>query len=190
MSQQQFFPDEAALTPNIEFVQGNVGAPVGPDPANHTLQIVALDSTVNNDNGIYTDTGAVAFTEQIILTNRFQDTTTTMDATPTGLQLILPNIDGTYLFTCFVTAYMQISDTNLTPRGATFTLTGSVRSTSDATTLINTTDKIANIEGTPSTWDATLAVAALNSIDVTVTGVAAETIKWNVLCNFVFVDGT
>lgn len=60
MSQQQSFNnDSLPIMPNIEFLQGNTGGAVGPDPVTHIIQVLG-DTTqgvnVNGNIGTFTET--------------------------------------------------------------------------------------------------------------------------------------
>lgn len=152
-------------------------------PAANILEILADSDFADNDDGIITTGSGNTIT--VVLTNRVVVSTTTSDNTPLQINVVLNGLKGTYLFTCYVVAYNQTDQT-----GASFTLTATINSTGAATTVINTVDKISNIQGTAGTWDATVAAGAGDSIDITVTGLAGKTIVWKSLTTYTFVNGT
>jgi hypothetical protein len=61
MSQQQtFLPGNAPFTPNIEFIEGNDGIQVGPNPVTATILLLG-----DNAQGVYTSGNAGTYTETI-----------------------------------------------------------------------------------------------------------------------------
>jgi len=159
-------------------------------PAANVLIINAIDSTETNDNGIIAKGGVVgtgtANEVDIVITNRFVGTTTTTDATPdTSISLALGATPGVYTFDIQIAGYDATDD-----EGVGYAIFGTVRTTGAAATVIGTPDKIVNEEAAPvnlSSCNANL-TASGNSAVITLTGIAATTIRWRVLSTFIFVS--
>lgn len=152
-------------------------------PAANTLTIIAEDVTDDNLNGIQTN-GQTAATVKIQLTNR---QTATGQTTTTGTTNLLTfdcatagAVNGTYIFKIQAAAF---DSTNTQGNG--YEITGVVRTDGSTTaTLVGTPDKIVNEETTAA--DLNLVVSGNNAI-VQATGVAATTIDYTVLLEYVYV---
>ena len=179
------------------------GVTAGNLPPAVPLQFTADDATVAvpaannlNVNGftplvpvIDTDgvtTRATGSTLQVVLTNRFGGAVTTNNATPDeSLTLALGAVPGVYTFDVQIAGY---DTTDL--QGLGYAIFGTVRTTGGAASLVGTPDKIVNEENAPvnlAACDANLTVDGNNAV-IRLTGVAATTIKWQVLATFVFVS--
>lgn len=91
-------------------------------------------------------------------------------------------IPGVYNFDIQVSGY-DLTDV----AGVGYFISGSVRTTGAATVLVGTPDKITNEEAATVTCDANLIVTG-NTVVVQVTGIAAKTIHWKALSQYIFVS--
>jgi len=169
----------------VETLTGNTGGPV-PPTANNINVVGGTSVTISPSNivaGITVDGNPGGSTETIILTNRVQGTVTTTDATPTTLTTFdLGAVPGVYNFDIQIAGY-DLTDT----AGVGYFISGSVRTTGAAAVLVGTPDKIVNEEAATITCDANLIVSGNNAI-VQVTGIAAKTINWRSLSQYIFVS--
>lgn len=142
-------------------------------PAANNLNLFAVDSTSNNDNGITTT--ASGSTVTTLLTNRIQNIGTTNGAV--NLDLISFSLGATpsnYTFEVRVTAFSA-----LTPAGAGWSLFGSVRTTGAAATIAPVVDKIDSKEVALAAADVNF-IASGNSFVLRVTGVVGVTdLNWS-----------
>jgi hypothetical protein len=165
----------------VETLTGNDGIAVPPTANN--IFVVGGSLSVNNTNGITTTGNAGASTETFNLTNRVQGTVTTANATPTTLTTFaLGAVPGVYNFDIQISGY-DITDT----AGVGYFISGSVRTTGAAAVLVGTPDKIVNEEAATVACDANLIVSGNNAV-VQVTGIAAKTIDWRALSQYIFVS--
>lgn len=186
MSQQQFF-DGTSLpsTANIEFVRGNDGIAVPPNPATHILDLQAGASSINNTAGITAIGNAGGFTETITLTNRLAGTTQTLTNTTNNLIVFTtPNIAGVYDIEVDIAVY----DTTipLGPIAAVYHLSGTVQADGAgalASIGIPTISVDGNIAYVAELVD--VALSGLN-IEVQVTGIAVSTARWTGLLTYLF----
>jgi hypothetical protein len=150
-------------------------------PVANNLNIFGIDSIANNDNGI--STSGSGATVNIILTNRSTGTVTTANATPTtALTFALGATPGVYFFEGNVVAF----DTTDTAGGA-YSFVSGFRTTGAAATEISTEFKDVFEEAAMATADFSIAASANNFV-LTVTGIAAKTIDWNVYLTYRFVS--
>lgn len=165
----------------IQTITGNDAIAV-PPTANNIFLVGGTLST-NNTNGITTTGNAGTSTETVNLTNRVQGIVTTADATPTTLTTFaLGATPGVYNFDIQVAGF-DITDT----AGVGYFISGSIRTTGAAAVLVGTPDKIVNEEAATVACDANLIVSGNNAV-VQVTGIAAKTIDWRALSQYIFVS--
>ncbi len=165
----------------IQTITGNDGVAVPPTANNIFLVGGTLSS--NNTNGITTTGDAGTSTETVNLTNRVQGIVTTANATPTTLTTFaLGATPGVYNFDIQISGF-DVTDT----AGCGYFISGSVRTTGAAAVLIGTPDKITNEEAATTACDANLIVSGNNAI-VQVTGIAATSINWRSLSQYIFVS--
>ena len=153
-------------------------------PALNILNVLGVDSTENNDNGILTRSNPnLSNNLDVVLSNRITGTVTTIDATPTIISTFpLGATPGVYTFDVQIAGY-DVTDT----AGIGYFIEGSIRTTGAAGTVIGTPDKIINEEAATVTCDANLSVSGNNAI-VTVTGIVGKVINWKVLSIYIFVS--
>lgn len=210
MSQQQAFSGgNSPVTPDIEFLRGNDGVAVGPNPATFITELVG-----NTAQGVSTSGNAVTYTETITvrdataaatsgaalkgvssynsadftvtsgyvsLNNSLSGTGQTIGAVNADIiTLPLGATPGTYVFTCSVAGFEST-----TPAGAGYQIIGSVRTTGAAATLVGSPDKISHEEAAITAGDADIVVSA-NSAIVRVLGVAGLTIDWGARLGYIF----
>jgi hypothetical protein len=147
-------------------------------PLAHILIVNGFDSTENNANGIITKGGVagtgVSNEVDIVLTNRYQQTSTTSDGLgQTQIITILSALSaGTYTLDISIAAFDSV-----TPAGNGYTIVGAVRSTGAATVLIPNQQKDSFEENVGS--NAVMGVSG-NTIIVTLTGIAGKIYNWNI----------
>ncbi len=152
-------------------------------PIANVENVIGGTVTTNNVKGIQTDGSSGSNTLTIQLTNRIQGTVTTTNATPTVLTTFaLGATPGVYNFDIQIAGY-DLTDT----AGVGYFISGSIRTTGAAAVLVGTPDKITNEEAATTAADANLVVSGNNAI-VQVTGIAAKTIDWNALSQYIFVS--
>ena len=153
-------------------------------PALNILNVLGVDSTENNDNGILTRANPnLSNNLDVVLSNRITGTVTTIDATPTIISTFpLGATPGVYTFDVQIAGY-DVTDT----AGIGYFIEGSIRTTGAAGVVIGTPDKVINEEAATVTCDANLIVSGNNAI-VQVTGIAGKTINWRVLSIYIFVS--
>ena len=150
-------------------------------PVANNLNILGIDSSANNDNGISTS-GAGA-TVDIILTNRQTGAVTTTDATPTTiLTFPLGAIPGVYYIEGNIVAF-DVTDT----AGGAYTLSGAVRTTGAAGVAIGV-PVITVVEEAALTTSSFAISVSVNNLIATVTGIAGKTIDWNAYLTYRFVS--
>jgi hypothetical protein len=153
-------------------------------PLANVENIIGGTSTVNNNTGIQTDGSSGSNTITIQLTNRFQNTVTTTDGTPTAISTFpLGATPGVYTFDVNIAGY-DLTDS----LGLGFSLFGTVRTTGAAGTVCGTVDKIVNEEAAPVFPCNATIVASGNNAIIQVTGVAGKTIHWNSTTTYIFVS--
>lgn len=138
------------------------------------INLLGIDSTANNDNGI-TTTGA-GDTANVVITNRAQGTGSTVGAVTSDIvTFAMGATPRTCAFEFRVAAFEST-----TPAGAGYSVFGAVRTTGAAATLVGTPDIIVNEEAALSACDVDLVVSANNAI-LRVTGTAGLTVSWSVV---------
>lgn len=179
MSQVQMGGGSSTTPTNVptSFITGSGTA----TPAANILNILALDSTINNDNGVTTT--ASGNTVNVLLTNRATGSVTTTDATPTtALTFALGAVAGVY----FVEGNIVAFDTTDTAGGA-YTFTSGMRTTGAAATELGTEFKDSFEEAAMAAADFNI-LASGNNLIVQVVGIAAKSLDWNVSLTFRFVS--
>lgn len=141
-------------------------------PSANNLNIFSDSDTTDNTNGIKTKQLAVD-TVGIILTNRFDGSALTVDATNQDIIVFDMGTAGTYMFE-FRLAAFEAS----TPAGAGYFITGTVRTDGAAGTIINVVDAQSDEEAALATADWNVVFSGNNFI-LRVTGVAGLTIYWS-----------
>lgn len=153
-------------------------------PAANVVNLNGGATTANNDNGITVIANPDGSNNAVFqLTNRVSGNVTTSNATPTILTTFaLGATPAVYNFDIQVVGY-DVTD-NL---GVGYFISGSVRTTGAAAVLVGTPDKITNEEVGTTGCDANLTVSGNNAV-VQVTGLAAKTIDWKALSEYIFVS--
>jgi len=149
-------------------------------PAANILNVLGDDTTDNNVNGLQTDGSSGSNTLTVQLTNRLQNTGTTVDAATTDLVTFdLGATPATYVIEANFVAFEST-----TPAGAGYSLFGTVRTTGAAATLVGTPDKINNENAAliPSTADI---VVSGNDVILRATGTLGFTVNWAVVGYYV-----
>ncbi len=148
-------------------------------PAANILNILTNDTSSNNVNGIQ-DTGS-GNTVTILLTNRYQQTTTTSGAVNSVVTILSALPAGTYVFDMSIAAYA----TSGGPSGNGYTIVGAVRSDGVTATLLPNQQKDSFEENLGA--NAVLGVSG-NTATVTVTGVAGVDFDWNITGTYMVVS--
>jgi hypothetical protein len=152
-------------------------------PAGNILDVLSVDSTDNNDNGIQTRAAANDVTVQ--LTNRLQGSATSTNASNADtISFPLGGAVAVYRFRFDVagrsTAGVAVGE------GAGYTVFGSARTDGAAATVIGTAlqdvDEDAALNGCTVSF-----VASVNSVILRLNGIAGETISFNAVGTFVVV---
>lgn len=157
-------------------------------PAANILIVHGTDSSTNVQAGIQARGGVIGTGTSnevdVVITNRVRGLVTTTNATPTTLTTFaLGATPGVYNFDIQIVGY-DLTDVE----GIGYFISGSVRTTGAAASLVGTPDKIINeVIGVTTAADATLIVSGNNAI-VQVTGIASKTINWNALSQYIFVS--
>jgi hypothetical protein len=151
-------------------------------PAANILNVNALDSTENNNNGILTRANPdLSDNLEIVVTNRLQGSVTTVGLVTSPLITFTPTVVGTYTIECRISAY---NTTSLI--GAGYSLFGSARFDGVNSNLCGTVDRIVNEEGAMSSANATFTVSGADII-ISAVGYAAQNISWNAVGLYTFV---
>ena len=143
-------------------------------PAANVLNVIGGSSVVNTTSGLRTDGSSGSNTLTIQATNLQNDSVTTTDAPPTILST----------FTMPIVAAIQnyeykISAFNATDvLGAVYLIIAGARTTGAAATSLNTADITTIEEGAMSGCLVAFGTSG-NTVTVTVTGIAAKTIRWS-----------
>ena len=149
-------------------------------PVANILNVLASDTTADNDNGIQTIGSGNTLTVQ--LTNRVTASITTTDATPTQLvSLSLGAVPGVYLVQGDITAY-DVTDI----AGASYTFSGAAITDGAVATEISVESKDTFEQAAISAADFNLGVT-VNSAYIEVIGIAGKTINWSCLFTYRFV---
>lgn len=149
-------------------------------PVANTLNILGIDSSVNNDNGI--ETQASGSTVNVVLTNRVTGGISTIDATPTtALTFNLGATPGVFYIDGSIVAY----DTTDVAGGVYHFISG-MRTSGAAATELGTEFKDSFEEAAMASSDFNV-IASGNDVIIQVIGIAAKNINWNVYLNYRFV---
>lgn len=148
-------------------------------PIANIENIIGGTIPLNNTNGIQTDGSSGSNTLTIQLTNRFNGSVTTTDATPTNIeQLGLAAIPGVYNFTIEIAGFSA-----LLPGGVGFSIFATIRTDGVNATIVDNPDKISNIENTMAGCDVNLTVSG-NIVNIVAIGILAS-INWYALGTYV-----
>ena len=151
-------------------------------PALNVLDVLGVDSTENNANGILTRANPnLSNNLEIVVTNRIQGTATTVGAVTSPMITFTPTVIGTYTIESRVTAY---NTTSLL--GGGYSLFGSARFDGVNSNICGLVDRIVNEEGAMSSANATMTVSGANIL-INAVGYAAQTINWSVVSLYTFV---
>jgi len=149
-------------------------------PASNVLNVLGQQTSQNNDNGIRTDANpeASAFL-YVELTNRFDGSVTTTNATPTTIaSFSLGATPGVFTFDIQI-ACLNITDVN----GDGYFISGTARTDGATAVLCGTPDKIVN-EEVSDTANADMVVSG-NTVIVQATGIAGKTHHWRTVVTYV-----
>ena len=141
-------------------------------PAANVLNDNGVQSDENNVNGILTRANPdLSDNLEIVLSNRFRQTTTTSGAATSSVTLLSALAAGTYVLDMKVGAYATVGG----PASNGYTIVGAVRSTGAAAVLLSGQQKDAFEE----TADANAVInVSGNTITVDVTGSAGVDFNW------------
>lgn len=149
-------------------------------PVANVLNLLAGDTTENNDDGIRSIGSGNTVTYQ--LTNRVTGTVTTTDATPTQLLSVsLGATPGVFIIEGSLQAY-NTTDT----AGAAYIYTGAARTTGAVGVEIAQEQKGIYEEAANVDLDFDLTISGNNAV-LTVEGLPGKTINWNCLFTYRFV---
>lgn len=154
-------------------------------PAANILNVNAIDSTENNDNGHLTRANPnLGDNLEIVLTNRVTGTATTTDAvTPQTLtSFSLGATPGTYLYQIQIVAY-NVTDS----LSAGYTSTSVLRTDGATVTEVNATPGLIAEESTMEDVVVQNQISG-NSAETVVTGLAGKTINWKALNTYIMVS--
>lgn len=182
MSQQQTFAGSTLpIISNLDYLKGNDGVSVPPDPVTHAIKITANSSTLNNIQGIDTKGNPLLYIENITLTNRIQGITSTIGLTTVDIVTFSPPDVGTYAIECRIAAYNVTSSIS-----AGYSIFCTIRYDGALCHLIGVPDIIENEEGAMSNALVTISASAGNIL-ISGTGYAAVTITWAAVALYTFV---
>jgi hypothetical protein len=151
-------------------------------PSANVLNIIGVETDANNPNGIETAGGLLATGASnrvdLILTNRFRQTTTTVGTALSVVTILSSLAAGVYVFDIKGIAFATAGSSS-----AAYTLVGAVKSDGVTATLMpnQATDSFEQVV-TPSF---VLGVSGNDAI-VTVTGFAGYNFNWTVVGDYVF----
>lgn len=157
-------------------------------PAANILEVMAIDVTDNNVNGIQVEGGLVqtgaANRVQVQLTNRISGTATTTDGvTPqTVYSFPLGATPGTYLLSVRIVGF-NVTDS----LSASYSSFRNVRTTGVAAVTVGATTAFVDEEGAMTGVLVANGVSG-NNATVTVTGLAEKTINWLALTEYIFIS--
>jgi len=145
-------------------------------PAANVLDVLGVDSTENNVNGIITrDHPNLSNNLEIVVTNRLQGAVTTVGAVTSPIITFTPTAVGVYAIEVRVAAFNTTSTL-----GGGYSCFGTARFDGVNSTICGTMDRIANEEGTmgtPGNANVTMTVSGANVLFNGV-GYALQTINW------------
>ncbi len=157
-------------------------------PAANILIVNGASSTENNSNGVISKGGVVGTGTSneldIVLTNRYQQTTTTVGAVTSTVTLLSALPTGTYTLDMSIAAFATAGG----PAGNGYTIVGAVKSVAGVASLVGG----AGAQQKDSFEDTVGANAVMgvsgNTITVTVTGVAGVSFDWIVTGTYTFIS--
>lgn len=165
----------------IDFVTQN-GTAV---PAANILIVNGASSTQNNTNGIISKGGVIGTGTSnevdIVITNRFQGSTSTVGVATSAMITFTPTVIGTYAIEARVAAYNTTSTI-----GAAYSVFVGVRFDGVNSNLTGIADVIDNEEGGMSAANVTVTVAGANVL-INGVGYALQTINWGAVGLYTFV---
>lgn len=151
-------------------------------PALNILNLKALDSTTNNENGIFTRANPnLSNNLEVVISNRIQGTVSTVGAVTSNIITFTPTVIGTYAIECRISAYNTTSSL-----GSGYSLFGTARFDGVNSNLCGTPDKIENEEGSMSSANISMTVSGANIL-ISGIGYAAQTINWSAVGLYTFV---
>lgn len=151
-------------------------------PALNIENILGVDSTENNVNGILTRANPnLSNNLQIVITNRIQGVITTVGAVTSAIITFTPTIIGTYAFECRVAAY---NTTSLL--GSGYSIFVAIRFDGVNSNLTGIADVIDNEEGAMSSANTTVTTAGANFL-INGSGYLGQTINWSAVGLYTFV---
>ena len=154
-------------------------------PAANILIVNGFDSTENNSNGIITKGGVVGTGTSnevdVVITNRFQQLTTTVGAVNSTVTILSALVAGTYTLDMSVAGFATAGG----PAGNGYTIVGAVKSDGVTASLCGGAgaqqkDSFEDVVGA----NAVMGVTA-NTITVTLTGAAGISFDWNVTGTYI-----
>jgi len=148
-------------------------------PAANNLNVLATDTTANDNDGINTVGSGSTVTVQ--LTNRLQGSGSTVGAVTTDLVTFpLGASPGTFTFDISVAGFEST-----TPASCGYQLFGTIRTDGATATVVGTPDRIANEEAALTACQASLTVSGNNAV-IQVLGTAGLTVNFNTVATYVF----
>lgn len=153
-------------------------------PIANVVILDGFDSTINNSNGIATRGGIVGTGVQnevdVILTNRFHGSATTIGATTSDvITFSLGATPACFFFNFSVTLFNAS-----TPAGAGYSTYTTVRTDGASATIIGDTDAIVHEDAALIATTAQIVVSG-NNVIFRVGGVAGLTIDWVLVGNYI-----
>lgn len=152
-------------------------------PAANILNVNGVDSTVNNDNGIYTQANPdLSDNLEVVLSNRIVVTSTTSDGAgqTQTVTLFTPTAGKSISFSMLVTGYDSVNDETVGGE-----LIGVARSVGGTLTVVGTNDtfKEADVAILAADWDVIDAASPI--LEAQFVGVAGRTITWKALFEYI-----
>lgn len=143
-------------------------------PAVNVLNVIGGSSVVNTASGIRTDGSSGSNTLTIQVTNLQNDSVTTADNTPTLISTFtMPVVPAVQNYEYKISAFNATDSL-----GAVYLIVAGARTSGATATSLNTADITTIEEGTMSGCLVAFGVTG-NTVTVTVTGLAAKTIRWS-----------
>jgi hypothetical protein len=150
-------------------------------PVANNLNIFGIDSSANNDNGVFTN--ALGDTVNVVLSNRSTSVVSTANATPTtALTLSLGATPGVYFIEGNIVAFNTIDIA-----GGAYSFTSGMRTDGATATELGTEFKDSFEEAAMAPADFNI-IASGNNVIVEVIGIAGKSIDWNVYLTYRFVS--
>lgn len=151
-------------------------------PAANVLNVLGLDSTENNANGILTRANPdLSNNLDIFITNRLQGSITTVGAASADIVTFVPTVVGTYSLEYRTAAY---NTTSLL--GAGYSMFGAIRYDGVNSNICDTFDEILNEEGAMTAVDIEVVISG-SSVILRATGYLAQTINWSSVGLYTFI---